>query len=304
MPLSFRRPVLVIFATAFTAFACGTVLGESRDPDLFSSSESADGGVVAENYIVDGCIGACATGLIRVRNRTTGTTSDIALAIPTPDIFFQWKDRRNLVVFYNARSASLARAPVNAGDINVTFQAYSYMTAAAASKSAKQSITHVVSVSDVSASASGNGDGYRRHCAIQVTGKSDHELSQVSVDLRVDVQRCTAPNGAFHNCGYVSSTFAVVKRDESLKRRILTSANITGASGYSTLPTGADQIAIRGQFLAGNAKKAIGALNEQSLSLDYNFDFNQLNLNYQLPTAPIVQEISRFTQCVGDADFM
>jgi hypothetical protein len=84
---------------------------------------------------------------------------------------------------------------------------------------------------------------------------------------------------------------------------ILTSATISEIPSYNELPDGTGYKAIRGQFLEKSANLLIEALQKPSFDIDYNFDFDQLNIRYTVPTRAISAPLGEFLKCVGPVAF-
>jgi hypothetical protein len=274
---------------------------------LFSSNTSPDGLFVAENFMVDGCLGECSTGRIIIHNANSKQSGQINFSEPVPDIFFRWIDGTNLLILFNGASEALPDAPRELAGIHISYSTYPYLTASAASARARQSKMRTLDERDLSATYSSNANPHYlsngKTCTLKITANDTHEFKTIGIDINAHTGSCTNPKLKGNSCGAIESHFWVGRQIDGSSRRILTSADVSGANGYGTLPTGANHLAIRGEFFDYSANRVVHALKNSPFSVDYNFDFVDLNLKYKIPTTSISQQISDFTKCVGNTDF-
>jgi len=274
---------------------------------LFSFNTSPDGSFVAENFMVDNCLGECSTGRIIIHDTSRKQSGQIDFSEPAPDIFFRWIDGGNLLILFNGVSKASPEAPRELAGIHIFYSTYPYLTASAASAQARQSKIRTLDERDLSATYASNADpsylSNGKTCTIKIIANDAHEFETVGIDINAHTAPCTNPKLKGNSCGTMESHFWVGRQIGGSSHRILTSADVSGVNGYGTLPTGADHLAIRGVFLDDSASRVVHALKNSPFSVDYNFDFSDFNLKYKIPTTSISQQISDFMKCVGNTDF-
>lgn len=114
---------------------------------------------------------------------------------------------------------------------------------------------------------------------------------------------CGPPSLTGKLCGAVESHFSVGKKVDHAGHDFLTSATVSEIPSYNVLPEGVGYRAIRGTFLQGSGALLIEALKKPSFDIDYNFDFDDENIRYTVPTSAISASLSEFVKCVGSATF-
>lgn len=274
---------------------------------LFSSNTSPDGAFVAENFMVGGCLGECSTGRIIIHSTNGKQSGQIDFSEAMPDIFFRWIDGANLLILFNGVSKASPEAPRKLAGIHIFYGTYPYLTASVASSQARQSKIRTLNERDLSATYSSNADpsylSNGKTCTIKIIANDAHEFEAIGIDINAHTGSCTNPKLKGNSCGAMDSRFWVGRQIGGSSKRILTSADVSGANGYGALPMGADHLVIRGVFLDDSATRVVHALKNSPFSIDYNFDFSDLNLKYMIPTISISQQVSDFMKCVGNTDF-
>ncbi|WP_162878088.1 GeBP family protein [Trinickia diaoshuihuensis] len=276
----------------------------SDDTEPFSSNSSPDKLLNAENFFIDGCAGECATGLIAIKRKDGEKVGEIELSSPTPDIFFYWVNNKNLrVLFSDAGDHPHIDLSKISNGLTVSVGTYHVLSASVASAKATQQPKYAVSDAAVSASYTSGAARDGELCELSMVANQAPELGKLGVEIEVHRDTCSYKKQGEAICGFMNSRFWVAGKPEGSSQLMLTSANIAGVSGYGVLPTGADHMAIRGQFLEGDANQIIDKLKGKSISVDYNFNFSELTMRYRLPLISLSRPIEKFLKCVDGADF-
>ncbi|WP_146012872.1 hypothetical protein [Herbaspirillum sp. BH-1] len=155
--MSFSMMPRICHATKYVVLASVAVaviwwMNKGPNMMLFNSKLSPDGSFVVENYLVDECLGECATGRIDIRNLRNGRSEGFSLPKPMPGIFFRWFDANHLVIFQDDSSAvSSISMPRQLSEISIAYETYTPLNAATAAAQARRVEKRTISASTTSA---------------------------------------------------------------------------------------------------------------------------------------------------------
>lgn len=306
MPRISHATKYVVLASVAVAFIWW--MNKGPNMTLLSSKLSPDGSFVVENYLIDECLGECATGRIDIRNLRNGRSEGFSLPKPMAGIFFRWFDANHLVIFLDKSSAASSLSmPRQLSEISISYETYTPLNAATAVAQARLLEKRTISASSTSATFSKASvfeqmrDG--RRCDLTVSAKDKQGSQEIGVEIIARTRSCSTELSDKKSCGRMESLYWFSPNSQQPSTQILTSADIDGADGYALLPTGKDHEEIRGQFLGSSASSVVRILNKSSFSVIYMFDFLDYSLRYEIPTSSISEEIAQFQECVKDADF-
>jgi hypothetical protein len=295
---SIRKIAVALAAICLPAVGLFAFL--SPDRELFSSSSSPDGLLVVENYMVDGCGGSCATGLIVLRKRDGGSKAQVDLPEPDPNIFFQWIDDTHLQILTQDRRPTVRLDTAEELDgVHIATGTYPAVTAEQSAAGMAYKVVHELHEADVSASFSKEVVGNGEVCRLKVIGNHGGEFEKLGIEIDAVNNQCILGEQGLPNCAGMTSRFWVAEPSTAARRLILTSADVSGAHGYGVLPTSNDHMTIRGQFLNTSATLVANRLRSGQFSIDYNFGFSNLSVRYLFPPASIKGPTLSFLRCIG-----
>jgi hypothetical protein len=101
-------------------------------------------------------------------------------------------------------------------------------------------------------------------------------------------------------CGGIGSRFTVGQRIDATKDEFLTSATISEIPSSSGTPDGMGYRSVWGGFSGPSAPLLLQALGNDTFYIDYNFDFDQRNVRYGVPTAAISDALTKWRNCIGN----
>ena len=310
VPIMAKLTRTVIRNAVFVAVILGVVVllirrYSSDNLELFSSNASPDGSLQAENFLVGDCAGACATGLIVISNQNGGRSDKILLPEPMPGIFFRWIDNADLQILYSIGNGSSGglEVPAELNGVHISAIPYQWLSAATANIQAAQKRTYEFNESDLEATFSSIPGPNATTCTLKISGNHGKEFERYGIEIDAHRSNCYRAKNKNLVCGGMKSRFWVSKQLSGNRQLILTSADVDGAKGYGVLPTGANHMAIRGQFLEERATRVMNLLKSGAVIVDYNFDFSNLSIQYLFPLLKLSLPISQFIGCVGDTDF-
>ncbi|AME28262.1 hypothetical protein AXG89_31010 (plasmid) [Burkholderia sp. PAMC 26561] len=295
---SVTKIVTVLVVVFLLAVGYSTFL--SPVEELFSSDRSPNGQLVAKNFMVDGCSGSCATGLIVVEKRNGGSKTEIDLAEPDPSILFRWLDDTHLLILSpNFRTGDRPDTIRELKGVHVSLDPHPVISANEATARLAHENVHEILDADVAASFSKDirrsGDVCRLMMAVDHQGR----FKKLGIEIDAPSDQCVQGKQGLPNCASMSSRFWVAEPLATSQRLILTSADVSGADGYGVLPTGDDHMAVRGQFSGTSATRVAERLIDGQFSIDYNFEFSNLSLRYHFPAESIKRPGSLFLRCIG-----
>lgn len=295
---SFARIVTVLVVVFLLTVSYSTFLSPSEE--LFSSDRSPNGQLVAKNFMVGGCSGSCATGLIVVEKRNGGSKTQIDLAEPDPSIRFRWVDDTHLQILSpNFRAGGRPDTITELKGVHMSMDPHPAISASEATAKLSHESVHEILDADVAASFSKdirrNGDV----CRLMMTGDHGGRFKKLGIEIDAPSDQCVRGKQGLPNCASMSTRFWVAEPSATSQRLILTSADVSGADGNGDLPTGDDHMAIRGQFLGPSATRVVESLIDGQFSIDYNFEFSNLSLRYHFPAESIKGPGSLFLRCIG-----
>ena len=305
---------LIIDVIAFgllAAVLCGVMAGavllflSGREPrwQVFSAVMSPDNTFVAENAMADTEDGI---GRISVRRQTGSTIYEALFPETLPSLFLRWTDSSHLLVLSSSQSPLPAVNNLRTdGAVDVSYAAYVRLGAADASLKAKTHSALTLDPSSVTATFSEATHAGRplKQCILGLVAKDSKKYSEIDFTITAGVFPCAVPSLRENLCLGVSSHFGIGGKLDRTPNEILTSATISEIPSYNELPDGTGYKAIRGQFLEKSANLLIEALQKPSFDIDYNFDFDQQNIRYTVPTRAISAPLGEFLKCVGPVAF-
>jgi len=291
----------------FAAAMCGVValaalffLNDREPPEppwhVLSSAISPDNTYVAENDLEDSENGG---GRISVRRLNGPEVYEVRFTEPQPSVFLRWIDGSHLLVLSELRLAPMA-GPRKEGAPEVSYTTYVRLGAAIASVTAKAHVALALEATDVTATFGEKtySDPPIKKCSLNLSAKDGKKFDDIGMILDAGVYPCFG-----RLCGGIRSQFKVGEQVDHEEYHLLTSATVGLLQSFNVLPEGAGFRSIRGQFNERTAMPLIEELKGPYFDIDYNFDFDEQNIRYTIPTSAVSGPISEFIKCVGSPIF-
>jgi hypothetical protein len=296
--------ILAAVICGVVALAALLIFLSDREPPwhVFSSAISPDNTFVAENSMANS---ENDLGRISVRRLNGPIVYEAVSREVLPSLFLRWIDNSHLLVLSNSRLPlpSLTDSKKE-GSVEVSYSTYVRFEAADASITAKTHSALALEPSNVTATFSERTYSVPtlKQCTLNLSAKDGKKYSEIGMTIMAGVFPCGPPwlRGKF--CAEISSHFSVGQKIDHTAYDLLTSATVSEIPSHNELPDGVGYRAIRGEFLQ-RPGLLIEALKKPSFDIDYNFDFNEQNIRYTVPTQAISAPLGQFLKCVESVVF-